>query len=320
MTAIQPPPERHIGLLDRSSERRPAVSSMLERSVLQAVTYSDIFDYPLTAAEIHRYLIGFPATRGEVLSVLDGGIRSLVPGALSCLDGYYTLPGREGIVGTRKRRQWESTRLWIRAMHYGRIIGSLPFVRMVAITGELAMDNIAPRSDIDYFVVTERGRVWLCRLLAIGVVHYGQPRGDVVCPNYLLADSALELHDRDLYTAHEVAQMVPISGFETYGRFRALNQWIDDYLPNAAGPPRYVDSGSHGRVVRAASEALLRTPVGARLEQWEMERKIRKLSRGAEGHGEVAFSPDWCKGHFDGHGERIMEAFAERWRAVEGVL
>jgi hypothetical protein len=318
MTAIQPPPRRSLELLDRSVESKHAWPSTLERSVLQTVAYSDVFDYPLTADEIHRYLIGYPATRAEIASVLNGG--SLVPRALSRLDGYYTLPGREDIVGTRKRRQQESTRLWIRAMHYGRIIGSLPFVRMVAITGELAMDNIAPKSDIDYFVVTERGRVWLCRLLAIGVVRYGQPLGDVVCPNYLLADSALELHDRNLYTAHEVAQMVPLCGFETYGRFRSLNQWIDDYLPNASGPPRYDDSGSHGRVVRAVSEAVLRTPVGARLEQWEMERKVRKLSRGAERHAEVAFSRDWCKGHFDGHGERIMAAFTERWRAVEEVL
>lgn len=300
----------------------PAMSaselSAMETALLQTVAYSDIFDYPLTAAEIHRYLIDIPAARDEVERLLSDG--RLVPHYLSHRDGYFTLPGRETIIETRRRRERQAARLWKRAVLYGRIIASLPFVRMVAVTGELAMDNVGPSSDIDYFVVTEPGRLWLARLMIVGVVRSAAPRGDVICPNYLLTENALEFDDRNLYTAHEVAQMVPISGFATYRRLRELNTWIEEYLPNTGGPPRYVRAPSRGRPARALVEAALRTGVGDRLERWEMRRKVRKLAGDDAHHPETAFSPDRCKGHVDGHGERVLAMFAERWQSVKVLM
>ena len=48
------------------------------------------------------------------------------------------------------------------------------------------------------------------------------------------------------------------------------------------------------------------------------DRKSRKFTRTAHEHAEVSFSPDWCKGHVDGHGERILATFERRWQEVEG--
>lgn len=290
----------------------------LEQAIVQAVTYSDIFDYPLTAEEIHRYLMGIAIDRDTFNATLQQS--PLVRQHLSQRDGYYTLSGRESIVAIRREREQAAARVWPRALSYGRIIASLPFVRMVAITGELAMDNIGPHSDIDYFIVTEPGRLWICRLMTIAVVRYAAPRGDIVCPNYLLSERALELHDRNLYTAHEVAQMVPIYGLETYQRLREANAWVSEFLPNAGSSPRDAEALPHGNAARRLAESTLRTSAGARLESWEMNRKVRKLTRDGVPHPEVSFSPDWCKGHVDGHGERILDLFADRWSAVEGRM
>ncbi|MBA2451582.1 MAG: hypothetical protein H0V47_00305 [Chloroflexia bacterium] len=289
---------------------------LLQQAVLQAVAYSDIFDYPLTATEIHRYLMNLPVSRNEIDDILHGG--GLLPGYLSSCGDYFTLVGRETIVDTRRQREAEAHRRWPRALHYGQIIASLPFVRMVAVTGELAMDNMSPKSDIDYFIITEPGRLWLTRLLVIAVVRYAAPRGDVICPNFLLSEHALTLDDRNLYTAHEVAQMVPIAGREVYQRLRASNCWVDEFLPNASQSPRSVFVAQRAGLLRRLIESTLRTQAGARLERWEMERKIRKLTRGGLSHPEASFCPDWCKGHVDGHGERILTRFRERWDAVEG--
>jgi hypothetical protein len=294
---------------------RPAI----ERAILLTVAYADIFDYPLTAAEIHRYLVGTAASPAAVQAALDGG--RLAPDALSYRDGHITLPGREAIVTTRRRRASVAARLWPLALRYGQVIASLPFVRMVAVTGALAMDNVETEADIDFLIVTEPGRLWLCRALVIGLVRLAARRGDRLCPNYFLSEHALVLREHTLYTAHELVQMVPLAGLATYRRLRTLNTWADGFLPNADGPPRQpATSGAPDRPARRLLEAALRTPAGGWIERWEMDRKVHKFSRQRDGAAETAFCADWCKGHFDGHGERTLTAFTDRLRAIEELV
>jgi hypothetical protein len=205
-------------------------------------------------------------------------------------------------------------------VRYGHLIGSLPFVRMVAVTGALAMDNIAD-DDIDYMVVTEPGRLWLCRALVVGLVRTAALRGTQLCPNYFVSERALELSERNLFTAHEVVQMVPLTGLDTYHRFRTVNRWTETFLPNAAGPPRRVAvrEGKPHRP-RRILERTLRSPVASPIEHWEMSRKIRKLSHRANGHAEAAFGPDWCKGHFGDYGQLTLARYDERLRRLGARL
>ena len=70
----------------------------------------------------------------------------------------------------------------------------------------------------------------------------------------------------------------------------------------------------HPSAVWALAEAALRTPPGAWLEQWEMDRKIAKLmaQMTASDPVEADFGADRCKGHFGGYGRRTLEAMASR--------
>ncbi len=286
----------------------------LERAIVQAVAYADVFDYPLTADEIHRYLIGLPASRAAVRAAL--GTPRLLPVALSRSGRYFTLAGRESAVDTRRSRAAVASGYWPRAVRYGHQLGRLPFVRMVAVTGALAMDNVAD-GDIDYLVVTEPGRLWLCRALVVGVVRTAAVRGVVLCPNYFLSEQALVLGERNLFTAHEVAQMVPLSGIETYRRLRSMNRWTDTYLPNAGGHPRRVSPMEpHPHPARRIVESTLRSRLGSKVERWEMARKVRKLGDRSNGHAEAAFGPDWCKGHFGDHGQLTLSRYEDRIQAL----
>jgi hypothetical protein len=302
----------------RRTDRTEPDRTAIELATVRAVAYADVFDYPLTADEVHRYLIGVHASRGMVGAVLASN--KVLTHVLARTDRYYTLIGRESAVDTRRGRAPIAAEYWRRAVGSGRLIGNVPFVRMVAVTGALAMDNIAD-GDIDYLVVTEPGRLWLCRALVVGVVRTAALRGTRLCPNYFLSEQALELTEQNLFTAHEVAQMVPLSGIEIYQRLRALNRWTDTYLPNAAGPPHrvaVVEARAHR--TRQFVERTLRSGLGGRLERWEMRRKIRKLGLRGNGHAEAAFGPDWCKGHFGDHGQLTLSRYDERLRALEQQL
>lgn len=284
----------------------------LENAIHQTIAYADIFDYPLTVAEIHRYLIGMPATLDEVYAALHGRIACQI----SHCDEFITLAGREKIVHTRTQREAIAQQMWPTARYFGRIISHLPFVRMVAVTGSLAMDNVEANGDIDYLIVTEPHYLWLCRMFIVALVKYARWQTDLgLCPNYIISEDVLVFHEHSLFTARELAQMIPIAGFAIYHKMREMNTWMLDYLPNAAGlPPKYTcDDHADARYVpQSVVEMLLRTLPGKWLDRWEMRRKIRKFTTEKSDLSEAQFSPDMCKGHFEAHQQRIMQVFNAR--------
>ena len=282
--------------------------SGLEAGILCTLAYADIFDYPLTPAEAHRYLIGIPASPGQVADALRTG--GWLAGQVRQVGEFWVLRGREHLTGLRRARTAVATRLWPEAVRYARIIAALPFVRMVAVTGGLALDNVEPGDDIDYLVVTAPGRLWVCRALFIGVVRRAARRGVKLCPNYFLSERALVLDDRNLFTAHELTQMVPLYVLDVYWRMRMSNSWTARFLPNAAGLPRHPAAEVRPpRWLGTLLEAASRTPPGDWVERWEMGRKLKKF--GPPGP-ERRFDADHCQGHVDGHGRRTLTAFAAR--------
>lgn len=292
---------------------RPEDRPQLERAVLRTVAYGDVFDAPVTVEEIHRYLEGLQASLAEV----EAALADLVPRQLARVDGHVCLPGRENLAEIRRRREHIAAGLWPKAVRAGRAVASLPFVRMVGVTGALAMDNVEGGADIDLLIVTEPGRVWLCRSLVIQLVRLFRPRGVTVCPNWLMSIERLALEHRDLYSARELTQMVPLAGMDTYLRMRHANDWALQFLPNAVGPPGDASCGpARSSTAARAAQVLLGSPVCDALERWERRRKIREISRLSPGNPEVVLDRHQCKGHVDRHGQRIADAYSARLRSL----
>jgi hypothetical protein len=283
----------------------------LEQAIIECVVYSDVFDFAVTPAEIHSAL-PIKSTLAEVESALAS--EQLEGELLTRIHPYVMLCGREDLVLIRERRAQSSLRLRRRAERYGRLIARLPFVRMVALTGSLAVESAEAGDDIDYLIVTAPGRVWLTRALTMVVVRVAALRGVTLCPNYLLSESALTLPDRDYYTARELLQMAPLAGGDVYAKMLAANAWWRDYLPNAQ-PSADIEPVSRSWLT-AAAEALLRTPAGTWLDRALLRRKGDELRRQAPGNVEVVFDETMCKGHFEGHRERTQARIAERLQSL----
>jgi hypothetical protein len=285
----------------------PQPPDPIASAILQTVIYADLFDYPLTATEVHRYLIGQKASLIEIEAYLSQFHR--LGQLLACMPPFYFLRGRHHLVNIRRKREVYSQQLWATARRYGRIIAALPFVRMVGISGSLAMDNVLhSEDDIDLLIVTQRGRVWFARGLIILLVHLARQSGVELCPNYILAEHQLQLDEASLFTAHELAQMIPLSGQETYHNLLDSNSWIRDYLPNTS--PRQITSGETNGLAqtsRRLAETIFGGRIGDALERWERERKVARLQgeaveRGSQG---ATFNECLCKGHMQDHGTLI---------------
>jgi hypothetical protein len=124
-------------------------------------------------------------------------------------------------------------------------------------------------------------------VIALGLLAARQ--GDIICPNYVLCERALAVTERNLYTAHEFAQMIPLYNVAAYDQIQASNAWVRHYLPNATGLPCLTNKilatkpagladmqRPHDTRLKKTAEAAFRTRTGARLEEWEMKRKLRK--------------------------------------------
>ena len=292
-------------------------NAALRRAIARTVAYADLFDYPLDRTEIHRYLIGEAASSEDVDRVLerDGALGAY----LERTGDMFHLRGRASTIGTRRARETASAELWRAARAYGAWVSRLPLVRFVGVTGALAMSNAERRADIDLFILTHPGRVWLCRLLVLAVVRVAALRGHRLCPNFLLSTAEPLLRERNLFAAHEIAQMVPLRTTEHYARFVDANHWAQGYLPNAFSGDR-TPTRADNALTRIASWALS-SRLFAPLERWEMRRKIRRLSaRAAREGGSLSFSEVECRGHFAAHDIRVLAAYAERSAVIEGQL
>ncbi len=286
----------------------------LHHAVLETVAYADIFTFPVTLAEAHRYLIGRAATLDETQHALNDLTGC---GKLIRQGDYYCLPQREHAFDLRHERTPRAEQLWHAAHDYGQRIAQLPFVKMVAVTGSLAMDNTDRDGDIDYLVVTTPGRLWVVRLMIVALVKLAARQGVTLCPNYLITTNALAINERNLFTARELAQMIPLSGGDVYDHMRQLNAWTDTYLPNArTAPQRTANAPTPPNPALQLATLPLHTPLGGWLDDWEMRRKIHKFQHHAAPAHEADFSKDWCKGHFDNHMARVQTELEVRRAAL----
>jgi hypothetical protein len=290
----------------------------LEDAILRTILYADVFNFPLRLEEIHHFLIAdTPTSLHRVEEALTRSRR--LSKSIVCVDGYFMRAGREELVALRRARTAASDTLWAEALRYGRWMSRLPFVRMVALTGALAMRNAVDNDDIDYLIVTSERRVWLARAASIVLVRLARLRGIHLCPNYVLAETALCQEKRDLFMAHEITQMIPLFGWTLYERMRQENDWVERLLPNANGVFSPSDERALGRgwlAFKRGLELALRGAVGDALEDWERRRKVARFAPQMQSqHSAAHLDAQRVKGHFNDHGHPALMHYYERLAA-----
>ncbi len=297
-----------------------SLPSTLDHAIVCTLLYGDVFKFPMTAAEIHHFLIGITAKLDEVEHTLNHPSSWLSKRIISdTIDDnrYYAIHTRDANIFTyRRERMQASAILWRKGQRHSRYLGQLPFVQMVALTGSIALQNADDTNDdLDYLLVVQEGRVWLARLFAVILVRICKLWGVTLCPNYVLSSDALAQEPQNLFMAHEITQMVPMMGQDIYQRMRAINAWTATYLPNATHSyyperdrkPRWI-----GKWLKRTGEFLLSGLIGNWLEAWEMRRKLRKLSSQMSDSAEVQLDKQRVKGHFIDYGQISLQQYQQR--------
>ena len=205
-----------------------------------SLVYHDIFDYPLRLGELVKWRAGKKlTTNNEELST------PIESGSIKSRNGFYFFKGRDGIILKRLLRERISAKKFEIARKAGQILRLIPTIKMVAVTGALAMGNAEGESDIDLMVVSKSGTLWTTRLITLLFLDLlGIPRRkygdnnqkDKLCLNIWLDEGSLiwPKKSRNSYTAHEICQIRPlVNKDKTYDRFIYENLWVREFWPNA---------------------------------------------------------------------------------------
>lgn len=282
----------------------------MEKAILKTLIYANIFDYPMTVFEIHKWLIGRKAGLRQVESML---VRLSQKAKVKSQKEYYFLSERDGLVAKRRRREQQSEKYLRKAQVLSSLLQLIPWVKLVGISGGLAMGNADKGDDIDLFIITSKNRLWISRLVMLGLLSLlgqrrkvGEMGGKIagkLCINTLLEEDRLEQSSKDIYLAHEVLQMKVLWERDgIYSKYLEDNSWAFKFLPNwvapdTSSPPRVVARGKLRRGSNSKRELFNWIPASAgmtmeRVAKW-FQLKIMKKPQGMEriGDGALYFHP-----------------------------
>lgn len=208
-----------------------------QQAILRTLAYADIFAYPLNLKEIQLFLIGKKISQNDLAKELKG-LKNI-----SQKRGFFCLKNQgKNFYLREKRKKFSQEKLKI-AQKVTGWLKLVPWIKMVGVTGNLAMTNADKEDDIDLLILTAKNRLWLSRLLAIFLTEFltlrrrpGQKMvANKICLNMFLDEAYLQipLKERNLITAHEICQLKPLfSKDDFYRRFIQQNQWSQKFLPN----------------------------------------------------------------------------------------
>jgi hypothetical protein len=199
--------------------------------ILRSLLYYDLWHYPLTAKELYMFLSTPIASFDEFQSVLaEHGAGSNVVER----DGYFSVRGsKQEIAAERLAREENAKKFWRRARISTQIIKRCPFVRGLLISGDLSKNSTSDESDVDFFIITEPGRLWIARALLIAFKKiFLLNSKKYFCLNYFAAADSLELDGHNMFLAAEIAHLKPVFNSSIYKTYMEANTWIYQYFPN----------------------------------------------------------------------------------------
>lgn len=212
--------------------------SSLRQSILNTLAYFDLSDYPLTKEELFSFLWQPP-----VIGYSDF-LNAAVNLNLDFKFGYYFLPGREKIAEERRRKLLISEQKLKIARRAAGLIKSIPFLKAVFVCNSAGSQQANDDSDIDFFIVTEKNRIWITRFLVTLVLELSRLRRarkrikNKICLSFYVTVENLDLArwriaDDDVHFAYWINQMIPVFDPDNYyAKFLEANQWTKTYLPN----------------------------------------------------------------------------------------
>lgn len=218
-------------------------SKNLEKEILSTLIFYKILNVPcLTAFEIYRRLI----TNEKNVSLTDIKNNLADSPSIRCKNGFYWTNVPEDntpadCFDQRMRNAKTSAKKIKKAKSVSRLLSIIPFIKSIGISGSVSMNGARPESDIDFFIISSKDRIWLTRLSTVLLTQLiGQRRHrdiieDKICLNIYIADEATKYPVKNMANSQMIVATLPLYNHDIFKRFFSANSsWMSNHINNFA--------------------------------------------------------------------------------------
>ena len=254
------------------------LTNLHEKAVANAFNkQAYIFQYPLTADEIRQF-----AGRGISEARMEQSLQQLLLSeTIFTKNDFFSLHNNPLLAIKRKEGNRRAEKLLPKAITIGRFLYRFPFVRAVGISGSLSKNFADEKADIDFFIITKANRLWIARTIMLlfkkltfltGHQHY-------FCMNYFIDEEALLIEEQNIFTATEIATLIPVRGDTVFDSFFAANNWSNRFMAVPGCSHKKPPSYRYFAVAKKAIESIFDNKAGNRLDDWLQKITTRRWNQ-----------------------------------------
>jgi len=286
-------------------------------SILSTVLYFDIFDHPISLDEIRDYCpvkIELAILSNLVKDMCDSGI-------LKSCEGYYGVGQIEKMVAERRKSEQRANEMMAQACKNGQFLEKFPFVNSACLSGSISKNVMHEESDVDYFIFARHKRVWICMLIMKLYKKIAlRKQSEFFCLNYFISDQEMEIAEQSMFTAVEIASLLPVRETDLKEEIVRQNPWVRGFLPNNDFDKKgeAVQRRKKARVIQII-EQVFSGKIGTALDVvvrklvgWVHRIKFRQLRNHPDWELMFRTSPNQAKFHSKNHHRKIIELHQDR--------
>ncbi len=292
------------------------------KAILKTLLYFDIFQYPLPATDIYKYLPSSVSPESIALQlnnlVMQGYIKQYMP--------FYCLAECDAKKYSEHRMQGtkNAEKLLKTAIRFSKFISYFPFVRGICLSGSLSKGYADEKSDIDYFIITTPGRLWLCRTMLIAFKKFFLFNSHkYFCVNYFVDTNNLEIPDKNIFVATELSSLIPTYSAEHYSRLMQVNDWLNNHHPNFKPVDENKILPENRSILKKSAEWLFNGKIGEWIDDKCFKLTLKAWKKKFDHFDSDEFDlrlrsrKNVSKHHPNGFQEKVLKEYEKRLREFE---
>lgn len=197
-------------------------------TLLKPLLYFSLFQYPLTEDEVFDY--SEAKTKEQAKKELDCLVKDNV---IYRIEDFYLCENNASLIKRRLIGNRKAEEIHTKAEKVSKFISKFPYVEGVGISGSLSKGYYDGNGDIDFFIITSKKRLWIARtFLILYKKIFLLNSKKFFCVNYFISTNALEIDEKNRFTATELLTLIPMFGNGSFHEFYEQNKWVSEFLPN----------------------------------------------------------------------------------------